>query len=280
MKGDEKSLFEEAISESASERVSKKGLLSTEGRLAIIEESIADLKANGSNLGTIKIVGSKVSLTNLYVGTSELRTPVFASPEDYNTPLYITANSEVFLFGTCGYHSADCITAGMIYPLIIEGSTLHDSSTSTGSYKKFLDVNSTYSPLIIGSSVITGNVGAITSPRMNFVDYRPTTTLITGASNVNFSDLPQFTNTYRGLWIAVTTEVGNSEYVRLSQLHANEMVIVEDITGGTTARYGFRLNLRPSNERIEIASYSYDFSTNVWEADNTIKYYAKFLFEI
>ena len=247
--------------------------------LTIVNKNVL-IKANGSTLGTIKVVGSKVSLTNLYVGTSELRTPVFASPEDYNTPLYITAGSEVFLFGDCGYHSANCISAGMVYPLIIEGSTLYDSSTASGNYKKFLDVNSTYTPLIIGSNVVTGNVGAITSPKMNFVDYRPTTTLTTGSLDILFSTLPQFTNTYRGIWIAVTTEIGNSEYVRLSQLHANEMVIVEDLTGGTTKRYGFRLNLRPSNSKIEVIPYSYDHSTHTWSADNTVKYYPKYLFEI
>jgi pantetheine-phosphate adenylyltransferase len=39
---------------------SKKGLLSTEGRLAIIEESIADLKANGSNIEVISYTGLTV----------------------------------------------------------------------------------------------------------------------------------------------------------------------------------------------------------------------------
>ena len=247
--------------------------------LTIVNKNLI-IKANGSTLGTVKIVGSKVNFTNMYIGTSEYRTAVFGSPEDYNMPLYITANSEVFFFGQCGYHSADCITAGMIYPLVIEGSTIYDSSTASGNYKKFLDVNDTYSPLIIGSSVITGNTGAIKSPKMNFVDYRPTTTLVTGDLNVSFSDLPQYTNQYRGLWIAVTTEIGNSDYVRLSQLHANQMVIVEDITGGTTKRYGFRFQLRPSQSRVEITVYSYDHTNNVWVADNTVKWYPKYLFEI
>lgn len=40
---------------------SKKGLLSTEGRLAIIEESIADLKANGSNIEVISYTGLTVN---------------------------------------------------------------------------------------------------------------------------------------------------------------------------------------------------------------------------
>ena len=39
---------------------SKKGLLSTEGRLAIIEESIADLKAYGSNIEVISYTGLTV----------------------------------------------------------------------------------------------------------------------------------------------------------------------------------------------------------------------------
>jgi pantetheine-phosphate adenylyltransferase len=39
---------------------SKKGLLSTEGRLAIIEESIADLKANGSTIEVISYTGLTV----------------------------------------------------------------------------------------------------------------------------------------------------------------------------------------------------------------------------
>lgn len=39
---------------------SKKGLLSTEGRLVIIEESIADLKANGSNIEVISYTGLTV----------------------------------------------------------------------------------------------------------------------------------------------------------------------------------------------------------------------------
>ena len=39
---------------------SKKGLLSTEGRLAIIEESIADLIANGSNIEVISYTGLTV----------------------------------------------------------------------------------------------------------------------------------------------------------------------------------------------------------------------------
>ena len=41
---------------------SKKGLLSTEGRLAIIEESIADLKANGSNIEVISYTGLTVDM--------------------------------------------------------------------------------------------------------------------------------------------------------------------------------------------------------------------------
>lgn len=247
--------------------------------LTIVNKNLL-IKANGSVLGTIKIVGSKVTLTNTYIGTSELRTPVIATPDDYNTPLFITANSEVSLFGICGYHSDNCIAAGMIYPLVIEASVLYDASTASGDYKKFLDVNSTYTPLIIGSNVVTGKVGAITSPKMNFVDYRPSQSLITGNSNIDFSTLPQFTNTYRGVWVAVTTEIGNSDYVRLSQLHANEMCIIEDITGGTTKRYGFRFNLRPSQSQIQISSYSYDFDNHVWEADTDIKYFVKYMFEI
>ena len=247
--------------------------------LTIINKNLI-IKANGSTLGTVKIVGSKVIFTNMYIDTSEYRTPLIGSPDDYNTPLYISGNSEVSLYGVCGYHSADCISDGMVYPLIIEGSTLYDNSSADGNYKKFLDVNSTYSPLIIGSSVITGNVGAIKSPKMNFVDYRPTTSLITGDLNISFTDLPQYTNQYRGLWIAVTTEIGNSPYVRLSQLHANEQVIVEDLTGGTNKRYGFRFQLRPSQSRIEVAVYSYDHTNNVWVADNTVKWYPKYMFEI
>lgn len=250
--------------------------------LTIVNKNLI-IKANGSTLGTVKIVGSKVNFTNMYIGTSELRTPVFGTPSDYNMPLYITAASEVFLFGECGYHSANCITAGMVYPLVIEGSVLYDSSTASGNYKKFLDVNSTYTPLIIGSNVVTsytGANGAIKSPKMNFVDSRPTTTLITGQQNIAFADIPQFTNTYRGIWVAVTTEIGNTDYVRLSQLHANQTVVIEDITGGTTKRYGFRINLRPSQNRIEIVPYSYDHTNNVWTQDNTVKYYPKYLFEI
>ena len=247
--------------------------------LTIVNKNLI-IKAGGSTLGTIKIVGSKVNFTNFYIDKSEFRSAVYGSPDDYNTPLYISSCSEVNLMGTCGYKSADCISDGMIYPLILEGSTLYDNSTVSGDYKKFLDVNSTYMPLIIDSTISTGNVGAIKNPVMNFVDYKPSTSFVTGHQNISFSSIPQYTTPARGLWVCIWTSIAASHYVRLNTLHANDTIILEDVTGGTDKKYGFRVSFRPSNSRIEIDPYSYDHSTNTWSADNTIQYFVSYMFEI
>ena len=247
--------------------------------LTIVNKNLI-IKANHSIFGTIKIVSSKVAFSHVYVNRAELRSPVFGIHDDYISPFYVTTNSEVILEGDCGYNYENCIT-NMVYPSIIEGSTVYDNSNdSSSTYKKFIEVNSTYFPLIVHSKILTKNTNQIKTDNITTIDYLPSNTLVTGEQTIDLTTINQYTNATKGLSISITTTLGNSNMVRLSQAHANENVVIEDITGGTTARQGFRVNLRPSQKQIIITPYSYDHENNVWVRDNTIGFRVIYSFTI
>lgn len=238
------------------------------------------IKGNGCKIGTIKTVATKLAVSNLYIEKAGQRTPVFGTHDDYITPLYISTNSELTIEGTFAYNFEAC-SENMVYPCIIEGSTVYDNSnSSTSTYKKFIEVNSTYYPLITHSKIITKQANSIKTDNLAFVDYLPTNTLVTGEQTFDLTTIPQYTNASRGLIISITTTLGNSHEIRLSQLHANENVVIEDVKNGTTVRQGFRVNFRPGNSEIIITPYSYDHENNVWVADNTIGYRLIYTFNI
>lgn len=245
--------------------------------LAIYNKNLT-IKANNSTTGSIKILGSKVNLSNIRIDKASYRTPAFGSATDYISPLYITCCSEVWITGTSGFNYEKCIAEGMIYPCIVEGSTFYDGSSNFGDYHKFIkSFNNTIYPLIIASNVISSTLNNIKNNKVNFSSYKDNTKTYTGIQTLNLKDIPLYTNSIRGFSMALEIRgIGNTDYHKYTSANTSRF-IVRDSTSG---KWGFTTEFNANNNTITIKPKKWNYSTNSWDEDTETKYVPFYEFDV
>lgn len=249
-------------------------------KLAIYNKNLI-IKANNSKTGNIKILGSKVSMSNIKIENASYRTPLFGSSQDYITPLYITANSEVWITGTSGFNYSQCVEDGMIYPCIVEGSTFYDGSSNFGDYHKFLkSFNNTTFPLITNSNLVSTNLEKIKNNKVNFSSYKITETKYTGIQTFDLTQIPLYTNAIRGCYVAINVAgLGNTNYEKFSSNNLSR-VIVKENTDANSTRNAFIIQFDAQNNTLRIEPRKWDYQNNSWISDTTTQYYPFYEFDV
>lgn len=244
--------------------------------LGIYNKNIT-IKGNDCSVGSTKILGSNVNISNLYFIKASYRTPLFGEHDDYITPLYITGGSTVYLVNHVGYNYEKCIESGMIYPCIVQGSILNDNSINVNNpYKKFLTKIDNYIPLISGSTINTSALDKIPINKTNFSTYKDTSNNFTGNNTFDLTQIPLYTNSNRGFNMAINIGgIGNTDYHKFN--FDNQSRFIVRFTASNI--YGFQCQYTPSENTIYIKSMKWDFTQNKFVDDSSFNYYPFYEFD-
>lgn len=243
--------------------------------LSIYNKNII-IKGHNSKIGCTKISQSRVSIVNTIFYHAAHRSPTFGENENYITPLYITANSDVWIYANTGYDTTQCISDGMVYPCIIEGSNFHDGSSTTENYQKFISKYLTYSPLIDNSNINVTNSIGIKNNITHFSLYKNSSDTHTDSQLLDLTQLSQYTNSIRGFWLAINIDGLETEYQKFDSNNKQHRIVIEDFDNNI--KYGFKCTYTTESNELRITPFK---NTNgTWVRDTTTTWYAFYMFEI
>lgn len=235
------------------------------------------IKGHNSNIGALRVFQTKLSISNAIINHSVTRGSIFGS-DTYNTPLYIGCNSSVWLTGTIGYNNTQCVSDGMTYTCVIEGSTLYDGSSSSGTRQKFLSKYSGLIPLLNNANVNTTNSVDIKNNITHFSLYKDNSATHTNSVLMDLTEIPLYTNAYRGFWVAVLINNVNTDYHKFDVNNVNRRIIVEDIDNGN--KWVLKATYDVANNTLRISPFKYDSGTGTYSLDTTTTWLAYYQFEI
>ena len=246
-------------------------------KLNIFNKNII-IKGNNATIGAIKVCQSKVSISNAVIKHSTTRTYTFGTGT-VNTPLYVACNSEVWLTGSIGYDDTQCSSDGMSYTCVVEASTLHDGSSVSGTRQKFLAKYSTFTPLLDHATVTTTNSVDVKNNVTHFSLYKDSTATHTNSVLMDLTEIPLYTNAYRGFWVAVLINNSiNTNYHKFDVNNTNRRILIEDIDNGN--RWVLKCTYEVANNKFRISPFKWNSGTSTWDLDTSTTWLAYYQFEI
>lgn len=235
------------------------------------------IKGNNCTIGATRVSQAKLTVSNAVIKHSVSRGSTIGS-DTYNTPLYVTTNSEVWMVGNVGYNGTQCASDGMTYPVVVDGSTLHDGSSVSGTRQKFLAKYSSVSPLLNNAMVTTTNSINVKNNVTHFSLYKDNSATHTNSVLMDLTEIPLYTNAYRGFWVAVLINNVNTEYHKFDVNNVNRRIIVEDIDNNN--KWVLKATYDVANNTLRISPFKYDSGTGTYSLDTSTTWLAYYQFEI
>ena len=235
------------------------------------------IRCSGSSIGAMKLVQSKVTISNALFKHSISRSYSIGTGS-YHTPLYVSLNSELWLTGSIGYDATQCSTDGMTQTCVVDGSTLHDGSSTSGSYQKFLAKYSSVSPLLTNAIVSTTNSINVKNNITHFSLYKDSSDTHTDTTLISLSGNPLYTNAYRGIWIAFNIAGLDTDYQKYDVNNTSRRIVVEDIDNNV--RYGLKVTYTIATNEFRMTPFKFNTTSGEWERDTTTTWYAYYMGEI